>query len=701
MVRSARIGIDVGGTFTDFVLHDAARGVTHTGKRLTTPEAPSRAIIEGLERLLRESDTPIACVSSIVHGTTLATNTLLERTGARIGLITTEGFRDVLEMGREIRFDVEDLYARQAPVLVPRRRRLGVVGRITADGREHAPLDEDGVAAAARQLIDGDRVEALVISFLHAYANPVHELRAREIVHAADPQMLVTVSSEVAPEIGEYERTATACVNAYVQPRMRAHLAQLEEELQAMGFGGQLLLMLSSGGLTTIDHAKAFPVKLLESGPAAGAIAAAFLARQADEPRVISFDMGGTTAKLSLIENGLPRRTHTFEAGRVDKFKPGSGLPLRLTVIDMIEIGSGGGSVAAVDDLGLMTVGPRSAGSVPGPVAYGRGGEEPTVTDSDLVVGYLDPESFLGGEMPLEVAELEDVIDRTLGRPLGLNARQAATGVQEVVTESMAAAARAHLAEKGSDPGAHTLFAFGGAGPVHAYALAKRLKIRRILVPAGAGVISALGFLIAAPTVDAVRGYQSSLDAADWERAAWLLREMEDEARELLAAAGADDSRITVKRSADMRYVGQGYQVEVELPAVDLDGSPQEAILQAFRDVYRATFGRTIDDARAEIVSWRCSATASESEIRLSSGVREADARLGSRRIDFPGFGGIDTPVYDRYALGPETSIRGPAAFHELHSSCAFGPDCIVTIDESFNLVADIERSGEHSEHPA
>jgi N-methylhydantoinase A len=462
MARTARIGIDVGGTFTDFMLHDSSRGITRTGKRLTTADAPSRAIVAGLERLLSESDTAITQVSAIVHGTTLTTNTLLARTGAKVGLITTEGFRDVLEMGREIRFDVEDLDARPGPALVPRRRRLGVAGRITADGTEHEPLDEDGVLASARHLVDRDGIEALVISFVACHVNPTHELRAREIVRELYPDLLVSLSAEVAPEIGEYERTTTACVNAYVQPGMHAYLDRLQAELETMRFQGQLRIMLSSGGLTTVEHAKAFPVKLLESGPAAGAIAAAFRARQANESRVLAFDMGGTTAKLTTIDDGVPRRAHTFEASRVDKFKPGSGLPLRLTVVDLIEIGSGGGSIAAVDDIGLLTVGPRSAGSVPGPVAYGRGGQEPTVTDSDHVLGYLDPASFLGGEMPLATAELEASIARALAEPLGLTTTEAAIGIQDVVTETMAAAARTHLAEKGRDPRAYTLMAFGG-----------------------------------------------------------------------------------------------------------------------------------------------------------------------------------------------------------------------------------------------
>ena len=409
------MGVDVGGTFTDLVLHDEARGLTATGKRLTTPEAPNRAIIEGIRQLLGDTNTAVGHVASIVHGTTLITNTVLERTGATVGLIITEGFRDILEMGREIRYDVADLHARPAPVIVPRHRRLGVAGRMRADGTEHAPLDEQAVLKAARGLVHEFGVEALAIAFLHSYANPAHEIRARDLVREVFPDLLITLSADVAPEIREFERTSTACANAYVQPGVHRYLDQLERDLAAIGFSGQLSVMLSGGGITTIDQARAFPVRLLESGPAAGAIAAAFLATAADEPRVISFDMGGTTAKMCLVENGRAHIRHDFEAGRREKFKPGSGLPLKLTVVDMIEIGAGGGSIAGVDDLGLMRVGPRSAGSVPGPVAYGRGGEEPTVTDADLLAGYLDPSHFLGGDLRLSLPDVERAVARLAG----------------------------------------------------------------------------------------------------------------------------------------------------------------------------------------------------------------------------------------------------------------------------------------------
>ena len=691
MRKTARIGIDVGGTFTDFVLHDASRGITHTGKRLTTPESPSRAIVDGLMRLLLESDTPITRVRGIVHGTTLATNTLIERTGPCIGLITTEGFRDVLAMGAEIRYDVEDLHGRRAPVLVSRRRRIGVAGRITADGAENTPLEEQAVLGAIRDLVDEHGVKAVAVAFLHSYANPDHELRAREVIRDAYPDLLVSLSAEVAPLSGEYERTTTACVNAYLQPVMHAHLTELQAELAELGFDGQLHIMLSSGGLTTVDHARAFPVKLLESGPAAGAIAAAFIARRAHERRVIAFDMGGTTAKMCVIDDGQPARAHTFEAGRVETFKPGSGLPLRLTVVELIEIGSGGGSIAAVDDLGLLTVGPRSAGAAPGPVAYGRGGLEPTVTDSDLLLGYLDPHTFLGGEMPLAVEDVAAVVERRLAQPLGLEMETAAIGVQDIVAESMAGATRAHLAEKGRDPRVYALMAFGGAGPVHAYALAKRLKIQRVIVPMGAGVVSALGFLVAAPSFDAATSYVAPLEAVEWERAAALLHAMELEACSLVAAAAGGDVSISIRRSVDMRYVGQGYEIEVALPAGELNASLESAIRTAFSKAYLSTFGRTVDEAAPELVNWRSSATGPEVEIDLAySAVRQQQNQLGSRRVHFLDFGELETPVYDRYALERGTVIRGPAVFHEVHTSCSFGPDCVITVDANLNLVAEI-----------
>ena len=692
MEKTTRIGVDIGGTFTDLVLHDDVRAVTWTGKRLTTPEAPSRAIVEGVQRLLDETATNIAQVHSIIHGTTLITNTVLERTGAKVGLITTEGFRDVLEMGREIRYDVDDLYAQPAAVIVPRQRRLGVGGRLRVDGSEHAPLDEEALLKAARTLVEEHEIEALAIAFLHAYANPAHELRARELIHKVYPRLLITLSSEVAPEIREYERTNTACVNAYVQPRVHGYLDRLENDLAKIGFDGELYIMLSSGGITTIEEAKNFPVRLLESGPAAGAMAAGFLARNIGEDRIISFDMGGTTAKMCLVEHGHPHIKHEFEAGRLDKFKPGSGLPLRLTVVDMIEIGSGGGSIAAIDELGLMKVGPRSASSVPGPVAYRRGGTEPTVTDSDLVVGYLNPDFFLGGEMALSLEQVERALSERLAQPLGIDTKAAAVGIQQIVTESMAAATRMHLAEKGRDPRQYALMAFGGAGPVHAYALAKLLKLRRVIVPMGAGVISAFGFLVAAPAVDDVRGHAAPLSRVDWSRVRALYGDMEARARKLLLKAGGSEAEIVVTRSADMRYVGQGFEVEVDLPEGALAPGLESGIRSAFDKAYAARFDRTIGDLPVEIVNWRVSARLPGRDISLAYSLVDTPALRGERLIHFAGWGERLAAVYDRYALKPGDRIQGPAVFEERESSFSVGPDCVVGVDAQLNLVAEISE---------
>jgi N-methylhydantoinase A len=691
MKRTTRIGVDIGGTFTDFVLHDTERGLTWTGKRLTTPEAPDRAVVEGVVRLLEETHTAANQVHNIVHGTTLITNTVLERTGAQVGLITTEGFRDVLEMGREIRYDVDDLYLQPVPAIVPRRRRLGVRGRIKADGTEHSALDEVAVAKAAETLVEEEGIEALAIAFLHSYANPSHERRAHEIIRRRYPRLPITLSADVAPEIREYERTNTACVNAYVQPRVYGYLDKLKEGLRRVGFVGELYVMLSGGGITTIEEAKAFPVRLIESGPAAGATAAAYFAKASGEQKVISFDMGGTTAKMCLIENARPHTRHEFEAGRLDKFKQGSGLPLKVTVIDMIEIGSGGGSIAALDALGLMKVGPKSAGSVPGPVAYRRGGQHPTVTDADLLLGYLNPAFFLGGEMTLGREEVESAIGRHLAEPLGLSAGEVAVGIQGIVNESMVAATRMHLAEKGRDPRNYALMALGGAGPVHAYALAKLLGLKRVIVPMGAGVISAFGLLAAAPAIDAVRGYIAPLTKVSWERVSALYGEMDDHARQLLERTGGRIEDIAITRTADMRYIGQGFEIEVALPDGLLGPEALGSIREAFNRTYAGLFERAIEDAPVEVINWRLAARLPGRPMEVAYTPSAGPAKRGTRLVHFAGSGDLSTTVYDRYALRPGVTIRGPAAFEERESTFIAGPECTVTVDDHWNLIADVD----------
>ncbi|MDP9965474.1 N-methylhydantoinase A [Variovorax paradoxus] len=694
MKRSTRIGVDIGGTFTDFVLHDDSRGVTRIGKRLTTPDAPSRAIVEGIERLLAETNTGAAQIGSIVHGTTLITNTVLERTGAKIGLLCTEGFRDVLEMGRESRYDVDDLFLPPVPVIVARRLRRPVRGRLLASGVEHEPLNLDDVVREVRWLVETERIEALAIAFMHAYRNPDHERRALEAVRALYPDLLVTLSSEVAPEIREYERTNTACVNAYVQPRVHAYLGRLASDLAGIGFEGDLYIMLSGGGITTVEDARRFPVRLIESGPAAGAMAAAFVARQIGEDHMISFDMGGTTAKMCLIEGGKPNLKHEFEAGRIRKFKQGSGLPLKLTVVDLIEIGTGGGSIAAVDANGLMKVGPRSAGAQPGPVAYERGGTEPTVTDADLVLGYLNPKFFLGGEMALSLEAVRRAMQDRLGDRLGIDAMDAARGIQAIANETMAAATRMHLAEKGKDPRAHSLMAFGGAGAVHGYALARLLKVPRLIVPMGAGVISALGFLVAAPAVDEVRGYLTRLDGADWPVVNALFAQMEAASRDLLASAALGNGEIAIRRQADMRYVGQGFDVTVDLPGGPLDASKVGKIKEAFNAAYLARFGRVVKGVAIEAVNWRLQASLPAQDITLAYSCVQGEALRGEREVYFDGFGFRKARVYDRYVLAPGVRIAGPAVVEERESSCSFGPDCSFTVDRFFNLVVDIDHGG-------
>jgi N-methylhydantoinase A len=693
---SARLGVDVGGTFTDLVLHDPRRDLVHTGKLLTTPDDPSEAIVNGTLRLLRETNLTPADLHSIVNGTTLVTNTVIERTGATVGLITTQGFRDVIEVGKEIRYDLYDLFLEAPPTLVPRRRRLEVAERLDVDGQVLVPLDEAAVATTARHLVEDHQVEAIAISFMHAYRNPRHEQCAAAIVRGAYPDLPLTLSSEVAPEIREFERTSTACANAYVQPLMRRYLSRLEERLAGIGFAGRLYVMLSGGGIAALQEAMAFPIRLIESGPAAGAMAASFLARLADLDRVVSFDMGGTTAKMCLVENGAPDHKFDFEAGRVRRFVKGSGLPLKVSVVDMIEIGAGGGSIARVEPgSGLMKVGPRSAGAKPGPLCYGLGGTEPTVTDADLLLGRLDPDYFLGGEMHLEPDRVERVFELGVAHELGLPTSETALGVQRIVDETMAAATRMHLAEKGRDPRRYTLVAFGGAGPVHAYNLARLLKIRRVVVPLGAGVASALGFLVAPPATDMVRSYVARLERLDFDLVNALFAQMAEQGRRLLVEAGADPAAIALRPSADMRHVGQGFEIPVPLPAITLGTGDLAAMREAFFTSYRERFGRTVTEAPIEALSWRLACVAPGEDIRIgrkSAGAAgpAAAARRGTREAVFEGIGPLPCDVYDRYALAPGASFPGPALVEERESTCCIGPGARVSVDSFLNLVIDL-----------
>jgi N-methylhydantoinase A len=694
--RTARIGVDVGGTFTDLVLHDPARNLVRTGKLLTTPDDPSEAILAGIARILREAELKPEDVHSVIHGTTLVTNTIIERTGATVGLLTTDGFRDSIEIGRETRYDLYDLFLETPALLVPRALRIEIPERVAVDGRVLKPLDEAAVAAAARRLVEEEGAEAIAVCFLHSYQSPAHEKRAGEIIRALHPNLPVSLSAEVAPEIREYERTSTACANAYVQPLMARYLDRVQASLLSTGFAGQLYIMLSGGGITTVREAKDFPIRLIESGPAAGAMASAFISRLAGLEHVVSFDMGGTTAKMCLVEHHEPNHKFDFEAGRVRRFQKGSGLPLKVSVVDMIEIGAGGGSLARIDPAsGLMKVGPRSAGAKPGPVCYGRGGTEPAVTDADLVLGRLDPAYFLGGEMALDLAPVRRAFEARITAETGIDVEQAALGVQRIVDETMASATRMHLAEKGKDPRRHAMIAFGGAGPVHAWNLARLLKIGRVVVPLGAGVASALGFLVAPPATDMVRSYVARLESIDWTRVNALFAEMAAAGRQLLTEAGAAPESIVFRPVADMRHVGQGFEIPVPLPGLTLTAADLPAIRTAFFAAYRDRFERTVEETPVEALSWRLACSAPGWTIDLAGAVpRDAapgiPAPRATRCVLFEGAGWQDCPVYDRYALPVGAELVGPALIEERESTCVVGPGGRVAVDRFLNLVIDL-----------
>lgn len=688
-----RVGIDVGGTFTDFVLVDEKRNLIFTGKRLTTPDNPSVAITEGLERLVDESNTEVPTLDAIVHGTTLVANTIIERKGARIGLITTKGFRDSLEMGREIRYDLYDLFFDKPEPLVPRYLRLEVDERIDASGNVLRSMDDEALKSVAQRLAD-EGVEAIAICFMHAYANDAHERRAKKLLKATFPDLPITTSTEVAPEIREYERANTACANAYVLPLMQRYLGDLSNKLAELGLQQSLYLMQSGGGIASVERGREAPVHLIESGPAAGATAGAFYGRLTETEHIISFDMGGTTAKMCLIEGYEPEHTHEFEAGRVRRFKKGSGLPLKVPVIDLIEIGAGGGSLARVDNMGLLKVGPDSAGSDPGPVCYGLGGTQPAVTDADLLLGYLSPDYFLGGEMDLDLTSVEQAVEATLCGSTGLSVTEIAAGIHSIVNENMATATRMYIAEKGRDPRRYALIASGGAGPVHAYGMAKLLKIGRVICPLGAGVLSALGFLAAAPGTDAVRSYVSRLDTIDWDRLNRLFNEMQDEAMTQIREAGATPESVTMRRRADMRYSGQGFEIDVSIPNGDLSSASGEVIRQAFLDRYQQLFGRQITDLPMEALTWRVYASGPTPNVELNfvgQKIDDAPANKGERDVYFPETGYSACKIYNRYALKPGDVFRGPAVIEERESTAVAGPDTTVTIDKYLNLIIDID----------
>ncbi len=681
-----RIGFDIGGTFTDFILLDTERNDIRLHKCLTTPADPSVGALEGLAQIVADAGITLGDIGDIVHGTTLVTNALIERRGARLGLITTAGFRDILEMGTEQRYDIYDLFLQYPEPLVPRARRLEVPERMDRDGNTVTAVDTVAVVEAARRLA-ADGVEAIAVCFLHAYRNPAHEREAGAAIRAAFPDLAVSLSSDVVSELWEYQRLVTTCANAFVQPLMDRYVRRLERELWQRGFRGALYLMHSAGGLVSPEMARAFPIRLLESGPAGGGLATAFFGQAAGKPDVISFDMGGTTAKACLIEDGRAATAAEMEAARVHRFKKGSGLPIKAPVIDMIEIGAGGGSIAGIDEVGLLRVGPRSAGADPGPACYGRGGTQPTVTDANLVLGYYDPGFFLGGRMTLDLDAATRALE-TVGAPLGLSAVEAAWGIHRVVTESMAAAARIHIVEKGRDPRRYAMVGFGGAGPAHAAGVARALGVAELLIPPASGAASALGFLAAPLSFEQVRSHPIRLDAAGAAGAIdAVLQELERETRAPLLAAGIAGADIVTERLADMRLFGQLHEIGVALPNGGISDAVMPSIRSAFAAAYTARYTSVYEGVGVQLVSLRVRCRGPVPQLTLAQAGRPASgaARKGTRRAWF-GEGFVETAVYDRYALTPGSTVAGPAIIEEREATTIVGPGDDVSVDATGTL---------------
>jgi N-methylhydantoinase A len=684
---AARLAVDIGGTFTDVALEHAGRTVTT--KALTTPRAPEEGVMTGIARVLDEAGLAPGDIGLVIHGTTLATNALIERKGARTALIVTEGFRDSVEMAYENRFEQYDVNVDRPKPLVPRHLRLPVRERVTSAGDVLVPLDEDSVRALVPTL-RAEAVESIAIGLIHAYAAPAHEERVAAILAEALPGVAISLSSAVCPEIREYERQSTTCANAYVQPLMARYLRRLEAELEARGFACPFFLMTSGGGLTTLDTAARFPIRLVESGPAGGAILASRLAAEMGLAEVLSFDMGGTTAKICLVDDGAPLKSRTFEVDRVYRFKRGSGLPVRIPVIEMVEIGAGGGSIASVDALGRIAVGPESAGSEPGPACYGRGGERPTVTDADLAMGRIDPEGFAGGAVTLDGEAAARALADHVGGPLALEPALAAFGVCEIVDENMANAARVHAIEWGKDVARRTMIAFGGAAPLHAARLAEKLGCEAVVVPTGAGVGSAIGFLQAPIAYEVVRSRFMRLSAFDADLADEILSGMQAEAAEVVRR-GAPEADLVETRQAFMRYAGQGHEISVALPVRALTPEDRATLHAAFEEAYVALYGRTIPNLDVEILSWTLTietAQAPPSPAGPPPAAAAPPEPLGRRPVFDPGLGrAVEAALYARAALAPGMRVEGPALIAEAQTTTVVSPAFDAVVSASGHLV--------------
>jgi N-methylhydantoinase A len=689
-------GFDIGGTFTDFVLIDGQTGDVQSYKTLTTPRDPSKAVMEGWRELLGRVGASGAEVATAIHGTTLITNAFIERKGAVTLLVTTRGFADVLDTQREMRYDIYDLHGGPVPHLVPRFLRFEVDERMDTFGQPLQAFDPAGLEAMLADLDAAGVIEhvgAVAVAFINAFTNPAHEEAARDWLQTHLPHAAVSISSEVAPMIREYERMSTTVANAYVQPLTERYLAALRTDLREGGFPHDLYLMLSSGGITTVDTAAKFPVRLTESGPAAGALAATYFGKLTGHADLVGFDMGGTTAKMCLIRDGEPHMSDNFEIARVRRFKRGSGLPVRIPTIELIEIGAGGGSIARVDELGLLKVGPDSSGAEPGPACYGQGGTMPTVTDADAVLGYLNPDFFLGGRMALDAEAAQRAIETHIARPMGLDVTEAAYGIYRVVNENMISATRVHVAEQGADPRRLRLVAFGGAGPVHAHEIAKALKMQGVIFPAAAGVASALGFLTAPASFQFARTHIARLLAPELAGFETVFRGLERDGAATLAQGGVAEADMRFVRQADMRHVGQGHQIVVTLPDGDLTQMTIADLRQRFFEAYGRIYGHAHTHLDLEITTCRLNASGPAPTITLkqleATGDDASLAIKGTRRAYFRDAGGfVETPRYDRAKLSAGAVFHGPAIVEDVDSTAVIGPNTRVEVDGYANLVA-------------
>jgi len=661
-----RLGVDIGGTFTDLVLE--SDGEQHSIKVLTTYAAPEDAIVDGMAKVCAKAGIGPERITQIIHGTTLATNALIERRGAKTALITTEGFRDVIEMRTESRFEQYDLNLKLPEPLLPRYQRYTLKERIGANGTVLIAPDAAEIRELAKSIADAD-YQSVAVGFLHSYANKAHEIAMRDALLAANPDMMVSLSSEVSPQMREYERFNTVVANAYIKPQMKSYLMRLEGRLKQEGAQCPVFLIHSGGGIISLESAAEFPVRLVESGPAGGAVFAADIAAQYGLNKVLSFDMGGTTAKICLIENQTPKTSRVFEVARTYRFKKGSGMPISIPVIDMVEIGAGGGSLAHVDGLRQIRVGPESAGSEPGPACYGRGGDLPAVTDADLILGKLDPENFAGGSMRLDKAASAKALDAELGSKLDMDAQTVAFGVAEMVDESMANAARVHAVENGEEISDYTMIAFGGAAPLHAGRLSEKLGIKRLLVPPGAGVGSAIGFLRAPFSFEATRSIYSRLSDFDGEMVKALLADLREEATRFVRRCSADGELFT-EAKAYMRYSGQGWEIPISLTPAQAAAPDAAEFQKLFEAQYTAMFGRTVEGMDIEITVWAVNVTTAKmTRTKTIEAEMDGDvmADVAGRRNMFDAASGqtLEAAIVERASLRTGQRVQGPAIITE------------------------------------